>query len=157
MTAITSFSGRHRFLSNFYPSVVRHEDLVFPTVEHAYQAAKTYDAERRQYILNCPSPADARHAGRTLPIRKDWETVKIDIMRSLLLIKFQQPYLWECLLATGDADLVEGNTWGDRIWGQCPLGVGENRLGKLLVEIRLTLRGLERSELLHFDMLKEMR
>lgn len=35
----------------------------------------------------------------------------------------------------GDAELIEGNTWGDRIWGVCD-GVGENRLGKILMRVR---------------------
>ena len=39
------------------------------------------------------------------------------------------------LINTGDAILIEGNTWGDTYWGVCD-GVGENRLGKLLMEVR---------------------
>ena len=43
------------------------------------------------------------------------------------------------LLKTGDAMLIEGNTWGDRIWGQVN-GVGENNLGKILMRIREELK-----------------
>ena len=32
-------------------------------------------------------------------------------------------------------ELVEGNTWGDKVWGVCD-GVGENNLGKTLMRIR---------------------
>lgn len=49
--------------------------------------------------------------------------------------KYTVPYLREKLLATGDAELVEGNTWGDRFWGVCN-GVGQNWLGRLLMQVR---------------------
>jgi predicted NAD-dependent protein-ADP-ribosyltransferase YbiA (DUF1768 family) len=38
------------------------------------------------------------------------------------------------LLATGDAKIVEGNTWGDVFWGVCN-GVGENHLGEILMKV----------------------
>jgi predicted NAD-dependent protein-ADP-ribosyltransferase YbiA (DUF1768 family) len=44
----------------------------------------------------------------------------------------------EMLLLTGDCELVEGNTWGDKFWGVCD-GEGENHLGKLLMKIRAEL------------------
>jgi predicted NAD-dependent protein-ADP-ribosyltransferase YbiA (DUF1768 family) len=43
------------------------------------------------------------------------------------------------LLETKDATLIEGNTWGDQYWGVCA-GVGENHLGKLLMQIRSELQ-----------------
>ena len=43
------------------------------------------------------------------------------------------------LLNTGDAELVEGNHWGDRYWGVCD-GEGQNKLGKLLMQVRGELR-----------------
>ena len=50
--------------------------------------------------------------------------------------KFRQnPKLAEMLLATEDAILIEGNTWGDKFWGVCN-GVGENNLGKVLMYVR---------------------
>ena len=56
-------------------------------------------------------------------------------MLSLIRGKFQWPDLQVKLLATGDAYLEEGNTWGDRIWGTVD-GQGENRLGKILMQVR---------------------
>lgn len=56
-------------------------------------------------------------------------------MLSLVRGKFQWPNLQEKLLATGDAYLEEGNTWGDRIWGTVD-GQGENRLGQILMQVR---------------------
>lgn len=136
MSEITSFSGEYRFLSNFWPSVVTDEEYRYPTVEHAYQAAKTTSASHRRDIAWAPTAGVAKRLGRRVPIRPDWEDVKIDVMRGLLRQKFAEPTLRAKLLATGTALLVEGNTWGDRFWGQCPVGVGENWLGRLLMEIR---------------------
>ena len=48
-------------------------------------------------------------------------------------------YLLHKLLTTGDAKIVEGNTWGDTFWGVCG-GVGENHLGKVLMRIRAELQ-----------------
>ena len=57
-------------------------------------------------------------------------------MRDVLRAKFSDPELRGRLLATGEKHLVEGNHWGDRVWGQCPVGIGENWLGRLLMDIR---------------------
>jgi predicted NAD-dependent protein-ADP-ribosyltransferase YbiA (DUF1768 family) len=70
----------------------------------------------------------------------DWAEIRDDIMRSLLAQKFRlgEP-LGQRLMATGDAELIDGNTWGDRYWGVVD-GVGQNRLGQLLMERRAELR-----------------
>uniref|UniRef100_UPI00345E83CD NADAR domain-containing protein n=1 Tax=uncultured Duncaniella sp. TaxID=2768039 RepID=UPI00345E83CD len=49
------------------------------------------------------------------------------------------PALAEKLIATGDAELVEGNYWHDTVWGVCD-GVGENHLGKILMRVREELK-----------------
>lgn len=134
--AITSFSGKYAFLSNFYPCPIEFEGAPYPTVEHAFQAAKTTDPHARRLIAGMATPGRAKYAGRRLPIRPDWDAVKIDVMRTCLAAKFSRADLREKLQATAPADLVEGNTWGDRFWGQCPVGTGENWLGRLLMEIR---------------------
>ena len=77
--------------------------------------------------------------GRQVDIRTDWEDRKLDVMTKLLKEKFTNPDLKEKLLATGDQLLVEDNTWGDRFWGQVG-GVGENHLGKLLMQVRKEYR-----------------
>ena len=77
--------------------------------------------------------------GKTLDMRPDWDDVRLNIMYDIVLAKFaQNPHLAEKLLATGDAELEEGNTWNDRFWGVCPPGSGdgENHLGKTLMRIR---------------------
>jgi len=132
---IDNFYGEYRWLSNFWPAKVSVYGEEYPTVEHAYQAAKSLNAEVRKSIQNCPTPKDAKRVSHLIEIRKDWDEVRVRIMYYLLKQKFVDAILRQKLIDTGDKILVEGNTWGDKFWGQVG-GVGENTLGKLLMMIR---------------------
>src|SRR5437667_2514871 len=130
---IAEFQGEYRFLSNFYPAEVVYEGISFPTVEHAYQSAKTLDINQRKRIAAIKTPAEAKTEGRKLKLRDDWETAKFEVMQDCVRYKFtHHGELRDKLLATGDKILEEGNTWGDRIWGVYQ-GQGENHLGKILM------------------------
>lgn len=131
---ISSFGGKYDFLSNFYWCRIEHEGIAYPSVEHAFQAAKTHDRDERKRIASLPTPRMAKRAGRKVKLRKNWNSIRIGVMRTLLRKKFQHPELRDKLLATGDAVLIEGNYWGDTFWGVD--GEGENHLGRLLMEIR---------------------
>lgn len=132
---INSFRGEYSFLSNFSRSTIIYEGIPYPTVEHAYQAAKTWDIGEREKIANLPNPGAAKRAGQFLELRPGWEKDKVNVMRHLLRLKFERLDVGMRLRRTGNAILIEGNTWGDTFWGECK-GVGENMLGKLLMEIR---------------------
>lgn len=132
---INSFSGRHRFLSNFWPCKIRYGNLVYPSVEHAYQAAKTLNRDSKQEIALVRNPGLVKHMGGRLRLRPDWPEVKLEIMRDLTIIKYSDRELQENLLSTGDKELIEGNYWGDTYWGVCR-GTGENHLGIILMEVR---------------------
>lgn len=134
-SAITSFRGKYAFLSNFYPCLIEYEGELYPSVEHAFQAAKSTDSHVRHLISLCLSAADAKRCGREVTLRSDWNDVRIDVMRNLLRLKFQTDINRQKLMSTGDAYLEEGNRHGDTFWGTVD-GVGENNLGKLLMEIR---------------------
>jgi ribA/ribD-fused uncharacterized protein len=138
--AITSFRGPDHFLSNFYPCFITVEDEVYPTVENAYQASKTLDEPTRRDFIYL-TPMDAKRYGKEITIRADWECIKLDVMEGLLKQKFKVGSdLAQKLMNTGEEELVEGNHWHDTYWGQCPLGNGENHLGKLLMKVRADLR-----------------
>lgn len=156
MEPITSFTGDNAFLSNFYPSPVKlrdgDDDYVYPTVEHAYQASKTVDwAERdlfkkptivyRGKVVNL-TPGIAKKLGREITLRHNWKDIKLVIMTDLIHSKFQIPELRQKLLDTGDAELIEGNWWGDRYWGVCN-GEGENHLGQILMNTRRWIKSQE--------------
>lgn len=144
---IAEFRGEYRFLSNFWPATVVFEGIEYPTVEHAYQAAKTLDVNERKRIALLATPGDAKRAGRALPLRADWENVKLGVMEQCVRYKFtHHAELCAKLLATGDAYLEEGNTWGDEFWGTVN-GRGENHLGKILMKVREELRASVHSPL----------
>lgn len=136
---VTSFDGPYRFLSNFYACRQLHLGFPYPTAEHAYQAAKAVDVAEFHRIATAATPGLAKRLGRRCAVRADWDTVKIDVMREILRQKFTSPALRAKLLATDDAELIEGNTWGDRFWGVCD-GRGQNWLGQLLMQLRAQLR-----------------
>lgn len=138
-TTIDSFSGRYRFLSNFFPCEIFYCGKSYPTVEHAFQAAKTLDESAREHIRLQSTPGRAKQLGRMCVLRTDWESVKKDVMLNLLRFKFGRPDLRALLKSTGDFYLVEGNNWGDYFWGVCN-GSGENWLGKLLMQVRDEIR-----------------
>ena len=141
---IKSFTGENRFLSNFYPVpggvFSKEDDILYPTVEHAYQAAKTEDRYKKMLIKQMSSPAEAKKYGRELDdIRNDWKFIREEIMYELCLTKFRIGTLRTKLINTGNLELIEGNNWGDRYWGVCK-GKGQNKLGKMLMKIRDELR-----------------
>lgn len=131
---IDCFDKEYAFLSNFYPSFID-EGKGYPTVEHYFQAMKTFNLAQHEKIRLAATPGQAKRFGRVCDLRADWEQVKDDIMLQALRLKFQDPELRAQLIATGDEYLVEGNTWNDCYWGVCQ-GIGKNRLGELLMQVR---------------------
>jgi ribA/ribD-fused uncharacterized protein len=141
---IDSFRGKYRFLSNFYSAPIEYEGIVYPTSENAYQAAKSENPSVwRAFASVSMSPGNAKKWGGWLTeagfVRPDWHDVRLEIMLAILRVKFAIPELRDLLLGTGDEELVEGNTWGDKFWGVCD-GEGENHLGKLLMQVRRELK-----------------
>ena len=141
MTIIDRFTREtgYDFLSNFYPSTVSFEGMLYPTVEHAYQAAKTIDPKIREIIRKANGPGEAKKLGQGIRVRDDWYDIRLDVMRRLIKEKFSNPFLTHRLVETGDSQLILGNKWNDKFWGVCR-GVGENWLGKILMEVREDLK-----------------
>ena len=142
--AVTAFDGEFEFLSNFYRHEMAVDGVVYPTVEHAFQALKTDDAVERDRVRETKSAYMAKRAGRQVSMREGWETERFDVMERLLRVKFADPGLAARLLSTGNRPLVEGNTWRDTTWG-CVKDKegnwkGQNRLGTALMLVREELR-----------------
>ena len=142
---INCFDGKYMFLSNFYNSSCTFEGKVYPTVEHAFQAAKTLIPEEREEIRKADTPGKAKRMGRAVTLRSDWEEVKTDVMLECLRSKFSFRPLGIELINTGNEELVEGNTWHDNEWGSCTCDrckniVGKNKLGNALMTIREEIR-----------------
>ena len=142
--AIRSFQDEYFFLSNTYPCKIQFMGDKYPSVEHAYQSAKVmgngkeWKEDVRIQIRNAPTPRELRQLGNRCPLRNDWHRVRVGIMKELVAKKFKIPEFKQKLLDTGEATLVSGNSWNAIFWG-VSYGVGENNLGKILMEIRSKL------------------
>lgn len=146
---IDKFEYEHAFLSNFYWADAAVGDEIYPTSEHAFQAAKTEDPQERKKVRAAKSPGMAKRIGRRVAMRRNWDQIKNGVMHAILKSKFSNPELRDKLLATGDAKLVEGNTWHDNYWGSCTCAKcgnhGKNVLGRLLMDLREELRNADQS------------
>jgi len=114
----------------------------WPTSEHYFQAQKFEDEAYRQKVRKANSPMLAARLGRDRKqkLRRDWESVKVGIMRAAVLAKFtQHEELQALLLSTGQAKLVE-HTENDDYWGDGGDGSGKNMLGRILMQVRDSLR-----------------
>ena len=128
--------------SNFSPHPITLDGKRWPTSEHYFQAQKFEDSSKREEIRKANRPMLAARLGRDLKskLRRDWESVKVGIMRDAVRAKFaQHENLRALLLSTGDARLVE-HTENDSYWGDGGDGSGKNMLGRILMEIREELR-----------------
>lgn len=140
MNSILGFRGSTRWLSNFAECPVIFDGVTYPSVEHAYQAAKCdVVADRRLFKENITA-FDAKRLGNKVPLRANWnEETRLKTMFDLLVQKFQsEPYKTN-LLNTGERYIEETNTWGDTFWGVCD-DRGTNHLGRMIMKIRTNLR-----------------
>lgn len=129
--------------SNFSGHAFKIDGVRWPTVEHSYQASKFEDAALQERIRLCHTPRDAKNLGRSDEAgpRADWEEIKENVMRRALHAKFQTHVdARELPLSTGDELLIEDSP-DDFCWGIGD-GIGRNRLGVLLMELRAELRGV---------------
>lgn len=135
-----AFRNELWFCSNFYPCEIEYEGIVYPSSEHAYQAAKTLDKDLRLLIKDLEKPGQTKKLGKKIVLRENWDTIKVDIMKDILNIKFKNPELLQKLKATGTKTLTEQNEWHDNFWGVCTClkcpKMGRNMLGLLLMDIR---------------------
>jgi len=133
---MVAFIGEKAFLSNMHPcelSIIYNGVVYnFHCSEAAYQAMKCPERIDEFTELNGPK---SKALGRKVELRSDWSSVLIDVMRYVINCKFRQnPELAERLMAV-EGEIVEYNEWKDTFWGVYE-GVGENHLGRLLMELR---------------------
>lgn len=129
MTAITSFTGDHAFLSSFHPCRIKVPGGIsaWPSAEHLFQGTKAPTQRESDWIRSAPSAAEARRRGRSVELGGWWEREKRRIMLEIVLWKFtQHDDLRDRLVNTGQRRLIEGNTWDDIYWGAVagPIGKG---------------------------------
>lgn len=128
--------------SNFSKHGFELESKYWMTSEHYFQAKKFEGTEYEEMIRLLENPMRAAEFGRnrTLPLRKDWEFIKDDIMRTAVFEKFSQnESVKDVLLGTETEEIVEKTTT-DYYWGCGKNGDGKNMLGKILMEVRDKLK-----------------
>lgn len=154
--AIEVFRGDHYFLSNMYPlkeGVLTVDGFEVPCVEIAYQREKFTEFADRELIRAAKDGFEAKRIARRLekrdrrPIREDWYDVgRLSVMRDCIDLKFDRNSdIAECLVATGEEEIIEGNNRGDTFWGISPPGSrnGNNFLGQTLMMVRARLQGID--------------
>jgi ribA/ribD-fused uncharacterized protein len=145
LRTINEFKGEYDFLSNFYPTFVQFESLLYLNSEAAFQSAKERNIEDRlDYLMLTAS--ESKKKGRKASLRSDWELVKDGIMEVIVRDKFtRNNELAEKLVTTGDAELIEGNWWHDNHFGSCSCSRckyinKKNVLGSILMKVRDELK-----------------
>jgi N-glycosidase YbiA len=159
---ITKFEGRYSFLSNFYPSVIEHQGIKYPTVEHYYVAMKVNNEQLingmyytvgdfREMIAKVETPGLVKKIGRKVKLRNNWDSYKFEVMNWAVREKFKDVNLAQMLIDTGEQELIEGNWWHDNLFGSCICNKcsnnGKNHLGKILMQVRNELRGIKKTGL----------
>ena len=137
-----SVSDEFGVFSNFAPYPIKVDGKIWPTSEHYFQAQKFLDDDVKEKIRKAKSPMIAARMGRdrSKPLRRDWEKVKDDVMRTAVRAKFMQhDDLKKTLIDTGDAIIVE-HTDNDSYWGDGGDGSGKNMLGRILMQVRADLQ-----------------
>lgn len=138
---IYQFQDEYRWLSNFSKCSITINDITYPSIEHAYQSAKSPLNSWKSFCSTTPSPTIIKKHSRNIKLIKNWEDIKVNIMRECLVQKYSQEPYKSLLLKTGNAYIQEGNSWGDVFWGvDIHTKKGQNTLGKLIMEIRNELQ-----------------
>lgn len=135
-------SDEYGCFSNFAPYPIEIDGKRWPTSEHYFQAQKFDDPQHQEGIRREKSPMIAARMGRDRKkkLRRDWESVKVSVMRKAVRAKFaQHDDIREVLLSTADAKIVE-HTENDDYWGDGGDGSGKNMLGHILMQVREELR-----------------
>jgi ribA/ribD-fused uncharacterized protein len=134
------FFYEHEFyvFSNFSSFMLEWKGELWMTSEHAYHSEKFLEENMKQHIRDSRSAHDAMkfaYANKD-KYRKDWEEIKLDVMKAILRAKVEQhPYVKKKLLESEGRQLIE-DSWRDAYWGWGPNKDGQNQLGKLWMEVR---------------------
>jgi hypothetical protein len=126
------------WLSNFYISGFVCENKEWNSVEHFFQASKFSDEFYAERIRTAPTAEVAKKLGKTrdYPIHKNWDELRLFVMRVAISCKFSQSTeLRFKLCATVGYELIERSRF-DFFWGAGHSGSGKNHLGKIIMAYR---------------------
>ncbi|HXK40385.1 MAG TPA: NADAR family protein [Candidatus Paceibacterota bacterium] len=135
-----------RYLTPHSPHTVLYEDVLYPTVEHAYHCLRYTDPVIIEEIKTASTPLRAweisqRHKGTQRP---GFSAKKVAIMKELSRAKYEQHEdVREALMGSGDLRIVKHITDGppaDGFWDDGKDGTGRNHIGEIWMELRSELR-----------------
>lgn len=134
-------TDEYGFLSNFYVFPIKINNKKYKTIEHWFQSQKFVGTKYEEHVRKQPTAHLSSKEGkrRDLPLRKDWEDIKEEIMLIGLREKFKYNKMKQLLLNTGESELIEDSPY-DYYWGIGKDGTGKNRLGILLMQVRKELK-----------------
>jgi hypothetical protein len=145
LNIIDSFSCKNFYLCNFFKTPITYKSRIWPSAEHIFQASKSLNEAVRELIRIANTPGKVGALGRIINPRPDWDDIKNELMLEIVRLKFDQNIkIREKLINTGDAILINGNTWHDNYWGDCKCRKcqdikGFNYLGLILMVVRKEL------------------
>lgn len=136
---ITFYTPEFYVLNNFSAHAIEFRGELYPTAEHAYQAAKCTDPLGKEEIRKARSPLMAKKLAneKYRPARDpDWDSKKLGVVEEILRTKLaQHPEAQEALANSGDEEIVEDSPT-DYFWGAGADGSGQNMLGRIWMKIR---------------------
>lgn len=133
------FRNEYWFLSNMYECELVVNRRAYKCLESAFQSFKSEDMKIRDSFCGL-NGFESKKLGRKIKLRKDWNEIRVPLMRELIKRKFEKGSELAEKLKKVKGEIVEDNEWGDKFWGKVN-GVGENWLGVLLMERRDELLG----------------
>ena len=139
---ILFYEPDYYIFSNFSAFALEWKGHLCMTSEHAYHTEKFEDETIKEMIRKTRSAHDALLLSKEHreSYRKDWDEVKLGIMKEILHAKVaQHPYVKKKLLDSGSRLLVE-DSWRDDFWGWGPNKDGANHLGNIWMKVREEVR-----------------
>lgn len=143
METIEFFEREYYMLSNWSAHKVKLWGNEFMTADHAYHYKKFEESAPHiaRKILKASSPMEAKNIAskyKTYSLDK-WEAIKDEVLYEILKTKAQQhTEVYDALIKSNGKNLIENSPY-DSYWGTGPDGNGQNKLGKLWMQIRTEL------------------
>lgn len=143
---IHKFSDEFELYSNFYMTPILYQGMVFKSSEHAFQAQKAISPIDFSAICNAETPGKAKRIGRKIPMKDEWDEIKLGIMKEIVRSKFENTVSFRSALTSWyNTKFIEGNYWHDNFFGncfceKCIMIQGQNHLGKILTELSVELK-----------------
>jgi len=127
MSNSIEFKGPYKCLSNSYLSPIIVEGISYPSVEHAFRAAKISDRFLKLQISKTSRLSDVEKLLQDAWIRPNWDDVKYATLHQLVKLKFESNNeLAKILIGTGTKPLGGRSDHTKR----------QFRVGQILMKVR---------------------